>query len=361
MDASLLTRDEFWFDLSPPLPGVSELSGHWLFETSGSSGKPKAVALSKRALLISASAVNQHLAVTRESCWGLVLPIHHVGGFGVAARAYQAACGFQEFGQRWAPRAFCNWIEQREISHTSLVPTQVHDLVVAKHTAPSHLKAIVVGGGHLNVAMGQAARDLGWPILASYGMTETASQVATQSLAALAAPYQPSPIPLLPIWQAKMAPPDSLFLSGPALFSGYVIDGKYLPRTSDWYQTSDRAELTDHGLTPLGRADVLVKVLGELVDPEAIEQELMALSDGRLLQGSFAIIATLDERAGHALTPVIEASGDRVLFERMLELYAQNALGFRRLKPSHFIPIFPRSELGKIRRSELAIWLSRLS
>ena len=32
-----------------------------------------------------AGAVNRHLAVGRDSCWGLALPVNHVGGFGVAA------------------------------------------------------------------------------------------------------------------------------------------------------------------------------------------------------------------------------------------------------------------------------------
>ena len=203
MDASLLTSDAFWNDPRSPVPEIPELAGHVLFETSGSTGDPKWIALSKQALLVSAAAVNHHLGVTRESCWGLALPLNHVGGFGVAARAYQAGCGFQNFSQRWDAQAFREWLERQEITHTSLVPTQVHDLVKANLTEPAAVCAMVVGGGHLDPLTGQAARNLGWPVLASYGMTEAGSQIATQGLDQLHAPYQSAPVPLLPIsWRS---------------------------------------------------------------------------------------------------------------------------------------------------------------
>jgi O-succinylbenzoic acid--CoA ligase len=351
MDASLLTSAEFW---NEPASVTPELTGHVLFETSGSSGVPKSVAISKPALLASAAAVNRHLAVTPASCWGLVLPLHHVGGFGVAARAYEARCRLQEFAQRWEPGLFRDWLETAGVTHTSLVPTQVHDLVKAKLTAPVNLQAIVVGGGYLEPATGQVARDLGWPVLASYGMSEASSQIATQTLDSLTQPYQSAPIPLLPIWEARVSADGLLEISGPALFPGYVIGGKFTPRESAWHTTSDRVLLENRALTPLGRADTLVKILGELVDPEAIERELISLSNGQLAPNTFAVIAIPDERAGNALVPVFEASVSPEIIDSTLALYQQQAPGFRRLRPAAVIAKFPCSELGKLRRNELA-------
>ncbi len=353
MDATLLTSAAFWDDAGSPIPEIPELAGHVLFESSGSTGNPKQVALSKQALLVSAAAVNRHLGVTRESCWGLALPLNHVGGFGVAARAYQAGSGFKHFSQRWDAREFRVWLERNNVTQTSLVPTQVHDLVHAHLTAPATLLAIVVGGGHLDTLTGQAARDLGWPVLASYGMTEAASQIATQGLDALHKSYQTAPIPLLPIWEAKTTPENLLAISGPALFSGYLSGGKVAPRETNWHLTSDRVLLANKQLTPLGRADALVKILGELVDPEAIERELLAMSRGELTPGTFAVIAILDERAGHGLVPVFESSVSPSVVAGVLSLYQAQAPGLRRLQPAAVIEKFPRSELGKLRRTEL--------
>ena len=355
MDASSLSSAAFWSDLTAADPAIPELAGHVLFETSGSSGEPKWVALSKRALLVSAAAVNQHLGVTRGSCWGLVLPLNHVGGFGVAARAYEAGCGFQDFGRRWDAAEFRGWLQRNNVTHTSLVPTQVYDLVNEKLTAPATLTVIIVGGGHLDPATGQAARDLGWPVLASYGMTEAGSQIATQGLDQLAAPYQSAPLPLLPIWEAQISPVGVLAIAGPALFSGYVCGGNYVAREAAWHLTSDRVALDRSMLTPLGRADSLVKILGELVDPETLERELISLSEGKLAAGTVAVIAIPDERAGNALVPVFESTVDPSIIQTVLALYAGQAPGFRKLRDAAVLGEFPRSELGKLRRSELAV------
>jgi O-succinylbenzoic acid--CoA ligase len=366
MDPALLTNADFWHDPAPfaaaDIPDLPELRGHVLFQTSGTSGPPKWIALSKAALLTSAGAVNRHLSVTPASCWGLALPPHHVGGFGVAARAYAAGCAFRDFGRPWDAEAFATWLAENQVTHTSLVPTQVHDLVSEKIPAPSSLHAIVVGGGHLSGETGRAARALGWPVLASYGMTEAASQIATQGLESLGGIYQPAPIPLLPIWQARLSPEGKLRIAGPALFSGTLIcesgTWTYHQRTSEWHETSDLAELGNSCITPLGRADSRVKVLGELVDLEAIEQELAALSEGELTPGSFAVIAIPDARAEHVLVPVFDASTDETAIHLGLTEYARKAPGFRRLRPAVMLEDFPKSPLGKPRRSEIAARIS---
>jgi O-succinylbenzoic acid--CoA ligase len=357
MDASLLTSSEFWEQSQPvgrgSIPEHPALLGHVLFETSGSSGAPKSVALSKRALLTSAAAVNQHLGVTCASRWGLALPLHHVGGFGVAARAYQAGCALDAFSLRWEAAAFARWLADGEVSHTSLVPTQVHDLVRAALTAPTTLRAIVVGGGHLDPATGQAARDLGWPILASYGMTEAGSQIATQPLDGLDQPYQSSPLPLLPIWTGRTGADQALIISGPALFSGYVIDGVFQPLAGAEFVTADRVDLQGRALTPLGRADTQIKILGELVDPEAVERELIRLSHGKIHAGTMAVIAIPDERAGYLLVPFFESSIPQEVVDSTLAAYQANAPGYKRLKPAIRMDTLPRSELGKLRRASL--------
>ena len=357
MDAALLTTDVFWQDPRPfaarEIPAIPELENHVLFETSGSSGAPKWVALSKPALLASAAAVNAHLNVTKESCWGLALALNHVGGFGVLARTYQAGCSFAILAGKWDPLEFLRWVHKAGVTHTSLVPTQVHDLVTAGLRAPACLSAIVVGGGQLDMASGQAACDLGWPVLASYGMTEAGSQIATQGLDALQIPYQPTPIPVLPHWKTRISEDGLLEIAGEALFSGYLSSDRFSPRTGVWHTTSDRVDLRDGSLTPLGRADSLLKVLGELVDPEAIERELLLISGGALTAGTFAVIGIPDERAGSVLAPVFESTVDPALIEFVVSTYNQQAPGFRRLKRPFTLTSLPRSGLGKIRRADL--------
>jgi o-succinylbenzoate---CoA ligase len=368
MDAELLTGSAFWQDsklvaagdFPGGIPACAALAGHVLFETSGSSGAPKWIALSKKALRVSAAAVNRHLAVTRDSCWGLALPVRHVGGFGVAARAHEAGCGFASFCPRWDPCLYQKWLADHDVSHTSLVPTQVHDLATAALRAPAGLRAVVVGGGHLDVATGRAARALGWPVLASYGMTEAGSQIATQELASLTSAYEPAPLPVLPIWQAQVDDDGRLLIAGEALFSGTLAnhggDWVYEKTASCWHRTGDRVRLEHGMLSPMGRADSVVKVLGELVDPAEVERELLALAGGALVPGSFIVAAIPDARAGHALVPVFEASAAAA--EPILAHYNASAAGPRRLRRAVVLASFPRSALGKPLRPEIAAMLA---
>jgi len=367
MDASLLKNPYFWQDDTVCVPyglrenmhDIPELRGHVLFQTSGSSGEPKWIALSKRALLVSAAAVNRHLQVTHDSCWGLALPLHHVGGFGVAARAFESGARLAVFPNRWDASAFCKWLSVENVSHLSLVPTQVHDLTKIALAAPPALRAVVVGGGQLDEVTGCAARALGWPVLASYGMTEAGSQIATQGLELLQSPYQSAPIPLLPIWQARIGATGLLEISGEALFSGTLGVNGYIPRTEAWHVTSDLARLENEQLTPLGRADSRVKILGELVDPLEIEKSLIAISARTLAPGSFVVIPVPDARMEHSLIPVFEESSPRQFVFDLIEKHNATAMGYERLREPVFLAEIPRSDLGKILRGKLREILGR--
>lgn len=372
MDPALLTDPGFWLDERPWVPpgpagGVPEfpeLPGLVWFATSGSSGPPKWLALSKSGLLISAAAVNAHLQVSEDSCWGLALPLGHVGGFGVVARAFEAGCELRQFKPRWQAAAFREWLETTHVTHTALVPTQVHDLVAAGLDAPRRLQAVVVGGGHLDEATGRAARLSGWPLLSSFGMTEAGSQIATQELGELTRPYRCAPLTVLPIWQTEVAPDGQLRIAGPALFHGSLVADaggwRYHPRVGDWHDCADRVALANGRLTPLGRLDAVVKVLGELVDPAAIEAELLTLALGTLQEGTFAVAAVPDVRAGHRLVPVFEATVASHAMAAALAAYHRQAPGFRRLETAVRVTALPRSPLGKIRRAELAAMVAQL-
>lgn len=338
--------------------GVPQLAGHVLFSTSGTAGVAKRVALSKEALRVSAAAVNRHLGVGSGSVWGLALPVRHVGGFGVWLRAREAGCALEELAGKWNAGAFAAWVAERGVTHVSLVPTQVHDLVAAELRAPECVRAVVTGGGRLGRAAGQRARALGWPVLASYGLTEAGSQVATAGLDSLGPAYQPAPLKVLPHWQVCIGEGGRLWLRGEALFHGTVegAEGRWVwrAREGEWHATRDRAEATTDGwLTPLGRLDSLVKVLGELVDPEAVEERLAELA-GPAVGRRLAVVAVADERAGHRLMLVAEEGVRPRELARVLHDYHRGARGFERVGGPLRVPSLPRGPLGKLLRGEIA-------
>jgi O-succinylbenzoic acid--CoA ligase len=361
MEAAALMRPEFWNAESPVLMGHSgddpaDLPGLVYFKTSGSTGEPKWIGLSRESLVVSAAAVNAHLQVGKESCWVLALPLHHVGGFGVVARSWQAGCRLERFEERWDAETFSRWLDRTGGTHLSLVPTQVHDLVAARLPAPAGLKAIVAGGGQLPEATGRAARELGWPVLASYGMTEAGSQIATQGLELLEKPYVTRPLELLPCWNAATDGDGRLMISGPALFRGTLRPEKngwkYEEHRSEWFTTSDTGTVKDRELWIEGRADTRVKILGELVDPVAVEAELLAIAGAA--PGSAVVVAVPDARAGSKLVLVHENVTPTALWERVLEQYHGGCAGYSRIAAILGIQSIPKSELGKPQRAVLS-------
>lgn len=363
MEAADLIAAEFWQQEVPVLMGregntPSGIPGLIYFQSSGSTGEPKWIGLSRAALQVSAAAVNAHLQVDSTSCWALALPLHHVGGFGVAARTWQAGCRIECYQGKWDAAGFTAWLGECDGTHLSLVPTQVHDLVAAGLHAPASLWAIVVGGGILPEATGRAARELGWPVLASYGMTEAASQIATQGLDLLEKPYVTGPLELLPCWEAKGDDDGRILIRGAALFSGVLketSDGwKYEEHRGEWFASSDLGQVVDRTLSIAGRADTLVKILGELVDPVAVELELLAIADA--MPGSAAVVAIPDSRAGKRLVLVHENVTQALPWPLALERYHATCSGFRRISGLIQIESLPKSPLGKVRRSALTQW-----
>lgn len=353
LDAETIRSAEFWEEPECHEAGVPGGCVH--FKTSGSSGAPKWIVLPKDALLLSARAVNEWLEVNAASVWGLALPMDHVGGFGVAARAYAAGCGLAGFEGKWDAGRFAEWVEAEGVTHTSLVPTQVHDLLAAGRKGGPKLRAVVVGGGRLSDEAGQAARDAGWPVLASYGMTEACSQVATQRMDAVGVPFVDAPLEILPIWDAAETAEGLLCLRGDALFAGIVEDGNFRRREGEWFTTSDRAAVSGRTIRLLGRVDSLVKVMGELVDVERVERRFMEVAAGRVKEGGFALLAMPDERREHTLVAVFEGNA----VEECVADYNRGAPGPERIERWCGVAEFPRSELGKIRKVVLRQWVAR--
>lgn len=324
---------------------LPELKNHVWLSTSGTLAQPgtsKWIALSKEAILASALAVNNHLGINRSEIWGLSLPLAHVGGLGVVARAHllgQKVVSLQK--ERWQPEQVSS---QAWTGHwLSLVPTQLHDIVTRKLTPPVSLRGAILGGDRLEESLRLSAIELGWPVLPSYGLTEFASQVAT------AVDPQDPRLKILSHAQLQLDDESRLHISGTSLFTGIAQLNKenfqYQERESVSWGTQDRAEIHGDYLVVKGRFDTVIKVRGEKVDITALENDL-----SHLLKIPLVIIPISNERDGYELWCVSE-------HEIKIEKINQNLLPHQKIKGLKILNLFPRTELGKIRRGDIRVWL----
>ena len=338
------SSDESHLLLNPRMPEeeqaqlrslVVALPGHVWIATSGSTGALKLTALSKQAMLASAEAVNRRFDVRSSDVWACVLPEFHVGGLGIHARAFLA--GATVVRMPWESRLFAQY---ERMTLASLVPAQVSDLVQLQVAPPPALRAVIVGGGVLPRELYEAARALGWPVLPSYGMTETCSQVATA--------MDTSPeLVLLDHVETRMEEDGRLAFRGPSLLTGYATrDGFVDPKTADgWFITEDIGMVAGNILHVQGRRGDFLKIGGESVDLARLDAILE-----RVAGAHAALIAVPDERLGHVLHLVADAT---VAAEEIARLYGERVHPFERARAIHQIDEIPRSPLGKLLRREL--------
>lgn len=329
----------------------------WVMSSGTQSvGQIKCIGLTREGILASAAEVNRHLRSTNRDRWLIALPLYHVGGFTILARAHLSGAGIFKFA-KWNVGAFVQALRTEGITLCSLVPTQIHDLVSVKASAPPALRAVVVGGGALDPELYKSARALGWPVLPSYGLTECASQVATASLDSLKETASPSFL-ILPHVEVELRE-QRIYLRAKSL-ARFVMTGREDgcmtiedPAPRGWFATEDLAELQDGGLKLLGRRDDVVKVLGELVGVPQVEWDVRTFFERGGLKGDLTVLPLKHEREGSSLILITDTKGSLKDWELKLDTYNAQASGPLRVRKLCWIETIPRSDLGKVKRAEL--------
>lgn len=339
--------------LMDQLQWSSHLDLIWL-SSSGStahSGEIKLVALSKKGFLESAQAVNKHLKVRERDVWLNFLPLYHVGGLSIHARGFLGKNKVFEFSQdKWDADVCFQKLKEFNVSLTSLVPTQLFDLVERGWTAPAALRAVLVGGGKLKEELYKRARQLGWPVLTTYGMTEASSQVATASLESLKNDRFPD-LTILSHVDIKIDNGE-IFVKSPALLKHSVIlkEGEQVWTSygdNDWYPTGDLGEFCDGYLKIFGRQGDIEKVNGELVNLNRLNEILSeTLTEQRFSQqGCFLFVPDL--RSGKKVELVLETETFSKRFE-IAQALNERLLPYERPRNFYFVKSLPKSTLGKV-------------
>jgi O-succinylbenzoic acid--CoA ligase len=333
------------------LIGRIPLDAHVWVTTSGATGRLKPVALSKRAILASATAVNAHLASDASDVWINVLPPFHVGGLGIHARAHLSGARVTAL-DRWDAEHYVALVAGTRRALSALVPTQVFDLVHADLRAPAPIRAVVVGGGAIGAELYAQARALGWPLLPSYGATECASQIATAGIASLDADGFP-PLDVLPHAEVRTEADGRIAVKSAALFTGYATaDGLDDPKRDGWWWTDDVGEVRGRRLTVRGRADATVKVGGELVALPPLDARLEQVRLAVAPEADAALVALPDDRLGHAIHLAV-AGVPQATADRLLAAFNAGLLPYERARSVRRVAGIPRTPLGKVRRELL--------
>lgn len=239
--------------------------------TSGTNGTPKAVALERGAFEASARASARNLGWRDDDRWLLSLPFAHIGGLSVLTRTSLAAKPITLASSE--PEAML----EAEATLVSVVPTQLRRLLeVDRHNRLARFRAVLVGGAEFPEELREEASRRGIPALATYGLTETCSQVATQSPADVRDPHSLDSGRALEGVELRISG-GRIQVRGPMTMRGY-LGSPHLP-AREWFTTGDLGSIDERGrLFVLGRADDVIITGGENVHPSEVERALSKCS-----------------------------------------------------------------------------------
>ncbi len=327
--------------------------------TSGTTGRPKAVVLSTRALVASAEA---WLAALPEATgWLLALGLSHVAGQGVVWRAALSGVPLVILERPDAAALAVALSADPAPSHVSLVPTQLARLLDAVGDAPPppSLRALLLGGGTIPLALVERAIAAGWPVAPTYGLTEAGSGVtALPSHDAAAHPTSAGrPLPGVEI---AIAEPDlggvgEILVSTPARFTGYLDDPAASAAAitdAGWLRTGDLGSLDPAGrLTVLDRRTDRIVRGGENISPVEIEAVLLdhpAIADA-------GVVARRDATFGHVAVAAIVLRDEAVdpTDDDLVRHCRERLAGFKVPVAYTRLSALPRTATGKLQRAEL--------
>ena len=243
-----------------------------LIETSGSSAAPRLVEIGLDALVASARIGAHAIAFGPGDVWHASLPATHIGGLMIHVRALVLGGAI-----RYAGAAQC-WADLHGVTHVSLVATQLARLLQDTNQPPSSLKAIMLGGGPSSQSLRDSALRIGLPLFATYGMTETASQIATGPIAmGDAATLAGAPLPGIQILIDSSN--NEILVHGPTMARATLVNGNLVPLPVP-LRTRDVGFIDEQGALHIsGRLDAMFISGGRNIHPETIERALMQFSE----------------------------------------------------------------------------------
>ena len=305
--------------------------------------------ISKQAFLASAQAVNRHLQVTEKDIWMICLPLFHVSGLSILARQFCGGFSTVRSLSSWKPKNFKKELSENKASLCSLVPSQLYDLVRQNIKAPKRLRALIIGGSALPPFLYKEARKLGWPVLISYGLTETSSQIACSDLNSLNKPSFPK-MSLLSHVSVKSRP--ARVKSSSLLTAYFDVEKKGLVSALDchgFFKLPDRVLFKTSQLIFQGRREEEIKILGERVNFNKLSSLLEKLSQD--IKKEFYLLAVPDQRRGKKLV-LITDSFDFVKNFLLVKKFNKRVFSFEQIKAIYSVLCVKKSHLSKFRQEK---------
>ncbi|WIY03947.1 long-chain fatty acid--CoA ligase [Amycolatopsis mongoliensis] len=347
--------------------------------TSGTTGPPRGVMLSHRALLANLEQLSGVEGVlTHDDRVLIAIPLFHVYGLGPGLLQATSVGATAVLSERFeAHRTLADCAEHGVTTITG-VPTMYAEFAALGTEELSRglatVRRMTSGAAPLHPKVLGALREAtGLDVFEGYGLTECAPVVTSTLVTGYPKPGsvgRPLPgvelrlvdsdgtdqaVPLDPhdvddVFEAE-GETGLVSIRGANLFSGYWPDGGHGPDEEGWFRTGDVGYLdTDGDLHLVDRANDLIIVNGFNVFPREVEEVIGQLPE----VAEAAVVGVVDERSGEAVKAfVVPATGASLSEQQVVDHCAANLAGYKVPHAVEFAESLPHSATGKLRRTRL--------
>lgn len=331
--------------------------------TSGSTGIPKQIRLSKEIVKRSAERSNSFFDINSGSLLYSCISPDFIGGKMVFIRASLSGAKF--LYEEPSNRPLTNLSDKignlnsddlstNQIDLVSLVPSQMLYLIENPQIWRGKVKCFLIGGGRISEEIASKMENMGIEAYESYGMTETASHIALRRVTRI-----PQPFKTLPGIGISTDERGCLIITG-------VDKNKIVTNDVVTIYGNDQFDL-------IGRFDNVINSGGKKIHPEALEKRIRKIlskdpqinaflndyhkiiSDGVILFPEMIITGVNDTKWGEKCVLSIEAcvNDKETLSDLIINRLRDFLEGWEMPKEIWFIPEFPRTANGKINRKDI--------
>jgi o-succinylbenzoate---CoA ligase len=240
--------------------------------TSGTTGVPKLVELSRNNFSSTASASQKNLGDSFADVWLGTLPLFHIGGLAMVFR-WATAQGKLVLRNGFDVAEASDQFDS-QITQASLVPTTLQRLLDHRNDRSfSNVKSVLIGGAPMSKELLSRARKANLPVFQTWGMTECCSQITTERSVSADGSTAGNAIEGVQVKvcdeSGKVLPSNTvgeLHVKGPTLAIG-------LP---EWFATKDLGSIDELGRVTIAsrRVDLIISG-GENIYPAEIEAAFM--------------------------------------------------------------------------------------
>lgn len=292
--------------------------------TSGSTGNPKSISLSKSSIKTSARITNRYFNLNEKENALLCLPAKYIAGKLMIARAIEADVDLIIEEPSSTPLAELS----SKIDFVAMTPFQIGNILENDSSRLNSVETIILGGGPVSQSLRNELHQVHPICFQTYGMTETITHIALQQLNGA---DKSDRFQVLDEFKISKDVRDCLVIKADHIHQGHVV-------------TNDIVEILDHkSFKWLGRYDNVINTGGIKVYPEVIESKIQGI-----IAKPFFIIGMDDDKLGQVVTLCLES--DPFDSDALLIKIKSKLDKFEIPRSILFFDCFQYTETGKIRR-----------